>query len=356
MTIHQKIIEELEHLREIKTLRTSSIGKLVKQAISKVPTSRMINPHSRVAHELSIYGGARELGSGIAATVLARPDDNEKPVYKLYSHDPGYEKFLSHVSQNKDNPHFPKIMAVGKVPLNKEGTRHLHGVKLERLQPLAPDHPLLDMMRDRYGGFSGYSDDIKKHLETNTALKEKYPRFHEAVKDLADRNNYLDLHPGNIMQRKDGTPVITDPYVEETTGDFRFTGNPIEKTKFPSMSDSELLKALKEEAPTNNVGSGNIAGVGVGPKGEPGRNPSLMPMVRRSKDFGGKAVFSVPPKLYDEARLEKRKYQRWTKYLDENSFDELAPIREYANAYPNRPIIIENEKTGAMCYVKYGKK
>lgn len=119
---------------------------------------------------------------------------------------------------------------------------------------------------------------------------------------------------------------------------------------------NEFKKALQEEAPVNNVGSGNIAGLGVGPKGEPGRNPSLMPMVRRSKDFAGKAVFSVPPKLYDEARLQKRKYQRRTKYLDENSYDELAPIREYANANPTKPIIIENEKTGAMCYVKYGKK
>jgi hypothetical protein len=116
------------------------------------------------------------------------------------------------------------------------------------------------------------------------------------------------------------------------------------------------LKALKEEAPVNSVGTGNIAGLGVGPKGEPGRNPSLMPMVRRSKNFAGKAVFSVTPKLYDEARLEKRKYQRWTKYLEEDAYDELAPIREYANANPTKPIIIENEMTGAMCYIKYGKE
>lgn len=355
MNKDQKIIEEIENLSEIKTIRTSSIGKLISQAISKVPSSRNIDPHTRVAHELSIYGGARELGSGIAATTIARPDDNS-PVYKLYSHDPGYEKFLAHARENQDNPHFPKIMAVGKVPLNKEKTLHLRGVKMERLQPLSPDHPLHDMMMDRFSGFAGSSSNVKKHLESNTELKEKYPKFHKTLNDLADRSHYLDLHPGNIMQRKDGTPVITDPYVEDETGDFRFTGNPIERTKLPSMSNTELLKALKEEAPTNNVGSGNIAGVGVGPKGEPGRNPSLMPMVRRSKDFGGKAVFSVPSKMYDEARLEKRKYQRWTKYLDENSYDELAPIREYANAYPNRPIIIENEKTGAMCYIKYGKE
>lgn len=661
MNIHQKIIEEIEHLRELKTLGTSSIGKFLRQAISKVATdinSRgKIQPHERIRHDLHLYAGAKELGSGIAATTLARPDD-EAPVYKVYTHDPGYEKFLSYARQNQDNPHVPKIMAVGKLPLNKERTLHIHGVKMERLQPLSLDHPLRGMMENRYRGFSGESEDVRRQIRDNTELKEKYPKFHETLTQLLDQSDYLDLHSQNIMQRKDGTPVITDPYVDSSTGQFKFSGTPIEetmreelehlreiktirtapsvrfarkaaknsfshkdvaqkfdnigatplgsglrasviekpetqnkeasaiklystdtaydtyishtrtdtknphhprifsrgtipdsdlnfvhmeklqplalnhpirkhlgggligtpqiildrlksgefdslKTEYPQFHETlnklarrvvgdgsfvpreqfdihfgnimqrkdgtpvitdpmvswkdkddirpptdnlpdrggtETLKrilrrprpsiqqdsgaedvlnklgngsqhssnqqdsgssygsfmsqhssnpqtshrqlslfrttvprtdpmanfrttvpmtkksTLDEEAPVNNVGSGNIAGVGVGPKGEPGRNLSLMPMVRRSRDFAGKAVFSVPPKLYDEARLEKRKYQRWTKYLEENSYDELAPIREYANANPAMPIIIENEKTGAMCYVKYGRK
>lgn len=32
----------------------------------------------------------------------------------------------------------------------------------------------------------------------------------------------------------------------------------------------KTLKQLKEDAPTNAVGGGNIAGAGVGPQGEPG--------------------------------------------------------------------------------------
>ena len=38
---------------------------------------------------------------------------------------------------------------------------------------------------------------------------------------------------------------------------------------------------MEEDAPANAVGGGNIAGVGVGPKGEPGRPP--MAMLRRKK-------------------------------------------------------------------------
>ena len=38
---------------------------------------------------------------------------------------------------------------------------------------------------------------------------------------------------------------------------------------------------MEEDAPVNSVGGGNIAGVGVGPKGEPGRPP--MAMLRRKR-------------------------------------------------------------------------
>ena len=33
----------------------------------------------------------------------------------------------------------------------------------------------------------------------------------------------------------------------------------------------------------NGVGGGAVAGIGVGPQGEPGVDPRLMPMIRRKK-------------------------------------------------------------------------
>jgi hypothetical protein len=45
---------------------------------------------------------------------------------------------------------------------------------------------------------------------------------------------------------------------------------------------------MDEEAPANAAGGGNVAGIGVGDQGEPGRNAKLMPMVRRKKKRGGK--------------------------------------------------------------------
>jgi hypothetical protein len=40
--------------------------------------------------------------------------------------------------------------------------------------------------------------------------------------------------------------------------------------------NESVVKAKNEEVPTMNVGSGNIAGLGVGPQGEPGLNRTQM--------------------------------------------------------------------------------
>lgn len=42
-----------------------------------------------------------------------------------------------------------------------------------------------------------------------------------------------------------------------------------------------------EEVAANAVGGGAIHGIGIGPKGEPGRDPVLQPMIRRRKKKNG---------------------------------------------------------------------
>ena len=56
------------------------------------------------------------------------------------------------------------------------------------------------------------------------------------------------------------------------------------------LESSNLLSFrnfIDEEAPANSAGGGNVAGIGVGAQGEPGRDPRLMPMVRRKKKKRG---------------------------------------------------------------------
>lgn len=43
------------------------------------------------------------------------------------------------------------------------------------------------------------------------------------------------------------------------------------------------FRVFQEEVAVNAAGGGNIDGIGVGDKGEPGRDPVMMPMIRRKK-------------------------------------------------------------------------
>lgn len=108
---------------------------------------------------------------------------------------------------------------------------------------------------------------------------------------------------------------------------------------------------MEEEAPANAVGGGNIAALGVGPNGEPGRAAKMMPMVRRGK-FAGKPTFIVSSATFNALREAKKSRKHWRKYLDEDSA--YHDLREYAKKCKG-PIIVEDERTGACMYVRYGK-
>ena len=197
---------------------------------------------------------------------------------------------------------------------------------------------------------------------------------------------------------------------------------------------------IEEDAPTVNAGSGNIAGIGVGPKGEPGvsprhqpkknksvANPIIADMLRRrtpvmeqeqldevgdtekgkkilgdyikkasdnraknqgdfdfyykkknsskygkafrnvinrrkgiraatdrlvkEETFAGAAIFEVSSKVFHNITLQKRKGKHWRTYLEED--DCYSEIREWAKKHPKGKIVVRNECTGEMRYVKY---
>lgn len=131
---------------------------------------------------------------------------------------------------------------------------------------------------------------------------------------------------------------------------------------------------IKEDAPTVNAGGGNIAGIGVGPQGEPGVSakaqrkqsknkstptPVILSMLRRKAPnalaedtFAGAVVFEVNSKLFHNLTLAKRKGKHWRTYLEED--DCYAEIREWARKNKG-PIVVRNENTGEMRYVRYGR-
>ena len=109
-----------------------------------------------------------------------------------------------------------------------------------------------------------------------------------------------------------------------------------------------------------SAGSGMIAGLGIDAtgkpgSGEPGRPPEFMPMLRRKTPrgkFAGYETFILPHSTYLSLKEAKRKHKHWRKYLEED--DSYYDIREYAMK-KNGPIVVEDERTGACMFVRYGK-
>jgi hypothetical protein len=127
----------------------------------------------------------------------------------------------------------------------------------------------------------------------------------------------------------------------------------------------------------SGVGGGGVAGIGVDAPGKPGsgepgvspkhqaknKSPVLFPKLmkrsepqniistRRSGQFAGAAVFEVNSKIFHNLTMQKRKGKHWRTYLEED--DCYAEIREWAAKNPKSKIVVRNESTGEMRYIKY---
>jgi hypothetical protein len=99
----------------------------------------------------------------------------------------------------------------------------------------------------------------------------------------------------------------------------------------------------------NSVGSPNFKGL------EPDIPPvSRTAMLRRRrKKFAGKKVFAVSPDVFYKAKLGKTKGQHYKTLVGEDAVGQQ--IRDYGRKNSGAPIILENEVTGEMVFLKYGK-
>lgn len=75
------------------------------------------------------------------------------------------------------------------------------------------------------------------------------------------------------------------------------------------------------------------------------------PVARRGK-FLNQETFIVSSSTFNSLREAKKKRVHWKRYLEED--DAYHDLREYARKKRKGPIIIEDERTGACMYVRYG--
>lgn len=115
---------------------------------------------------------------------------------------------------------------------------------------------------------------------------------------------------------------------------------------------------IKEDAPAMSMGTSGVQGLSSA-EGNPIAGYDKMlgdKMLRRNPPvmFGGKRVFKVSSDAYHKAVQGKKKYKHFKSYIQDPLMTQ--EIREYAKANKNAPIIVQDEKTGAMVYLKHGKR
>ena len=116
------------------------------------------------------------------------------------------------------------------------------------------------------------------------------------------------------------------------------------ESMFGSTSGDYLSEAqeLFEDAPGNSAGAGNIAGIGVGPQGEPGG--------RAKGKFAGHVVYHVDPDTFHKSRMGKPKKARYKSLVGED--DTGKDIRAYGRKNAGKGIIISDPRTGAMTFLR----
>lgn len=188
----------------------------------------------------------------------------------------------------------------------------------------------------------------KKHKTTSLKPTQKYVDV-ETVRSKIDKHDRI---PVASVSSKEGHHILDGHHRHFAS---RLLGR---------KSISAYNTKIKEEAPVNNVGDGNIAGAGVGPNGMPGvskrnqkkhQNKVLRrtpPRALNTGVFWGKTTLKVPSSMIHECRVQKVKGKWWTTYLGES--DVALAIREWANANPDSPVILEDD-IGNICIVRYSK-
>jgi hypothetical protein len=229
--------------------------------------------------------------------------------------------------------------------------------KEEREEIVKKLKPKLQSFKDKYG------DDAEKVMYA-TATKQAMEEVEQDQKLIDEAGDMC-----SIPKHKLSSKSMKDTWEKKCGGKTKKKekDSPIRKAAKRAGMDRDQRDALYNEVeeegePTNNAGSGAIAGLDSGltykkkkedvKKAKTLRKQVVGESVKQSI-FAGKDVFIVDSETYYTCRLGKKRYARYEKYVGNGKIGQA--IREYGLKYPRRPIILQNGESGPMLYLKYGK-
>lgn len=193
----------------------------------QVPRKKIVGKdRSDAIEQLIKEFGFKYPQSGGRGTVISH--SNLPYVVKIFDkRDKGYIEFIKLALQHRDNPHFPKFR--GKlVEFDK-----FYAVRMEKLYILSLQQWHTDIspiVRAVESDSKHWQNDIQEGTP-EYAYMQTYPLFGPAlliVKEARLKTMGIvdDIYEKNIMQKYDGTPVITDPWLFMPPSTTRFISTP----------------------------------------------------------------------------------------------------------------------------------
>jgi hypothetical protein len=141
--------------------------------------------------------------------------------------------WANYCAKNQDNPYLPRIYGWETVVFNTYDDDCLYlQIKTEKLSPIRGEFEDFFEEMANYADqvpWEKFADDLSddpygpitpkswKKLTSDPASTKRIKKLYQTMAELArigrQRGYSWDLHSDNIMQRSDGTPVISDPWV-----------------------------------------------------------------------------------------------------------------------------------------------
>ncbi|CAH1749179.1 conserved protein of unknown function [Thauera humireducens] len=188
-------------------------------ARARIGRGGILLPDPVPAHPL--LDGKPEIGRGEYSIVLDKGDGER--VYKIVSSPADY--FLYTADDRPCGEHFPVIYADHGIIGRAQSGYPLHLIEMEKLYPLAQDSAAADLalrLIDTYWSaceqWSRLGMDMGRialyHLTVNPlAMTDSMQRALKALSDFVEEYHVLPdiLNANNLMMRKDGTLVFSDP-------------------------------------------------------------------------------------------------------------------------------------------------
>lgn len=140
--------------------------------------------------------------------------------------DPAYQHYVDFITKNKNNKYLPRI--VEKEMFSKDGYQ-FYVYFIEKLEKCTNRSIINVIAGIAYYAMSWKYDTVEEVLaeerdfynkkELISKIDKKFPKLLKTAFDIgkysqtdSDDHIWLDIRTSNVLQRKDGTPVITDPY------------------------------------------------------------------------------------------------------------------------------------------------